>query len=151
MDETARESLFRPELVQVQTYPVSGWDRRHRVARVGTVTERCLGQRDGLLVGLALEAYRRGHGSYPKALDELTPLLLPSIPADRITGEPLHYRLIDGKPVLYSVGADRDDDGGRMAMSHGKIDLWNACRWDVKAKDAMDGDWVVYPLPKNEE
>ena len=78
--------------------------------------EQCelyLGRQDGTIVGIALELYRREKGKYPSSLIELTPHLLPNIPADRITGNPVKYRVINGKPVVYSVGADRVDDGGK--------------------------------------
>ncbi len=75
--------------------------------------ESYLGKRDGTVVGIALEFYRRRYGKYPAALRDLTPELLPAIPADRITGDAVKYRLVDGKPVVYSVGADRIDDAGR--------------------------------------
>ncbi|HEV8291799.1 MAG TPA: hypothetical protein VGP94_07730, partial [Tepidisphaeraceae bacterium] len=71
--------------------------------------ERTLGHRDGLVIGIALELYRREHGQYPTGLDELVPKYLPTTPADRITGEQVKYRIIDGKPCVYSVGMDRKD------------------------------------------
>ena len=108
------------------------------------VAERYLGRRDGTLVGLALELHRRRHGAYPASLDELTPGVLPSIPADRIAGGPVRYRLTNGRPVVYSVGADRDDDGGRAAVARGKPEGWAAAMWGVAPADAPDGDWVLY-------
>ena len=104
--------------------------------------ERYLGERDGTLVGISLELYRRRHGQYPAALTELVPELLPQIPADRITGDPVKYRLIDGKPIVYSVGADRIDDGGKRPDSDHALD---PARWDVKPADAARGDWILYP------
>jgi hypothetical protein len=73
---------------------------------------------------------------------------LPSVPADRITGDPVRYALVDGKPVVYSVGADRVDDGGRPAKpSHGRssTDPSAAAVWDVPPAKAPRGDWVLYP------
>lgn len=106
---------------------------------------RYLGQRDGTLVAIALEFYHRQHGHYPATLAELTPQLLPAVPADRITGKPLHYRLKDGKPVVYSVGADRTDDGGTPPMSHGQPKSDWAAQWDLPAASVPHGDWVLYP------
>jgi hypothetical protein len=68
------------------------------------------GERDGLLIGLALELYHREHGKWPTTLAELSPRWLPELPADRITGEPLKYKVFDDRPVVYSVGIDGDDD-----------------------------------------
>lgn len=111
---------------------------------VGTRAERLLGRRDGIVVGLALELCRRRQGEYPASLDLLVPNLLPRVPADRINGLPLCYRVIDGRPVVYSVGYDRHDDGGRAAIvgTSGPVPT-AAARWGA-GKTTLDGDWIVY-------
>jgi hypothetical protein len=106
--------------------------------------ERYLGERDGTMVGIALELYRRRHGSYPKALTELTPEYLPQIPADRITGDPVKYRLIDGKPVVYSVGADRVDDGGVSPDRISQKTHSSAAGWGIDPTSAPRGDWILF-------
>jgi hypothetical protein len=113
--------------------------------------ERLLGGRDALLVVIALELFHREHGQYPRTLDALVPAGLPAIPADRITGVPLHYRLIDGKPTLYSVGLDRDDDGGRPPLtSRGELAPQHAAMWELAPEQYPDGDWVLYPRERDE-
>ena len=108
--------------------------------------EVLLGNRDGVVVAIAAEMYRRQHGVYPTTLEALVPQFLPQIPADRITGEPVHYRLGDGKPVIYSVGADRVDDGGRQTVNrYGLPEVWTAARWMWSPKDVARGDWVLFP------
>jgi hypothetical protein len=68
-----------------------------------------------LITAIALERYRGRHGSYAKALPDLVPELLPNPPLDFMDGKPLRYRLTDdGHFVLYSVGLDCVDDGGKM-------------------------------------
>jgi len=68
---------------------------------------------------LALEVYRAEHGAYPAELAALSPEYLPEIPADRIAGRPLRYTRLDEpdeagrRYLLYSVGQDGQDDGGR--------------------------------------
>ena len=76
--------------------------------------QRVLGLRDGVLLGIALELYRRQMGKYPQTLEDLSPRWIPEIPVDRINGGPLGYQLVDGKPIVYSLGIDGDDDGGRL-------------------------------------
>jgi hypothetical protein len=103
-----------------------------------------LGHRDGVLIGIALELYHRKHQAYPATLDELDQSLFFEKPVDRITGEALHYRIVDGKPLVYSVGTDRKDDGGRLPQDFH--------RWPDPRSAAMrnaDGDWVIYPVPSN--
>ncbi|MGB7158085.1 MAG: hypothetical protein WBD40_08465 [Tepidisphaeraceae bacterium] len=108
--------------------------------------ELYLGRRDGLLIALALELHRQRHGNYPVTLDPLVPALLPSLPVDRITGGPLRYRIENDKPLIYSLGADRDDDGGRPQLtSAGHPSPTGAARWNVPPERVRDGDWVLFP------
>jgi hypothetical protein len=110
--------------------------------------ERIIAREDALAAAIALELYHRREGKYPAKLDELVPALLPSLPVDRITGQPLHYLLRDGKPVLYSVGADRDDDQGKIAYrASGKLDR-NVSRWN-ETTHPVDGDWLLFPEPRD--
>ena len=107
--------------------------------------ERYLGNRDGLLVGLALEAYHRRRGAYPAALGELVPGLLPAVPVDRITGGPVRYRLVAGQPVVYSVGADRTDDGGRRPVAGTGRGRPSVASWEPAGAGTPPADWVVFP------
>jgi len=117
-----------------------------RLANAQERTEKFLGYRDGVVVGIGLELWRRRHGEWPKSLDVLVPEYLPAIPADRTTGEAVKYVIAGGKPVVYSVGADRKDDGGKMGLTKdGKKQAAAAARWDVEAEKAENGDWVLYP------
>jgi hypothetical protein len=51
----------------------------------------------------------------PLHLDELVPNYLSKVPQDPFTGQTLIYRLQGTNWLLYSVGTDRADDGGRPA------------------------------------
>jgi hypothetical protein len=116
--------------------------------RLSTRGERYLGRRDGVLIGIGLELYRRQHGAYPKTLAELSPAVLPQVPVDRITGGPLRYTVLEGQPMIYSVGADRDDDGGRVPAFKGpghEGDPYGAAEWNRSAKP-LDGDWPLFGM-----
>ncbi len=97
------------------------------------VTQR----RDAVCAAIALELYRRANGSWPSSLQATVPELLPSVPLDRYTGDSLQYRLVDGRPLLYSAGADRDDDDGRPSR-RGEV-------YFADASAADDGDWILWP------
>ncbi|MGB7158084.1 MAG: hypothetical protein WBD40_08460, partial [Tepidisphaeraceae bacterium] len=113
--------------------------------RAQAIAERYLGRRDGVIIALALELHRQRQGDYPSTLAALAPALLPAVPVDRITGGPLRYRIVDGRPLVYSVGDDRDDDGGRAPLDKsGRPDPSGAARWNVAPEKAADGDWVLY-------
>jgi len=62
---------------------------------------------------LAAEQWRMAHGAWPESLDALVPELLPAVPEDPFSDGKIRYVLTDTGVVLYSVGADGEDDGGR--------------------------------------
>jgi hypothetical protein len=82
-------------------------------------------------VACALERYHLAHGQYPDFLNTLSPQYLESVPNDVIGGEPLHYqRTTDGKFLLYSVGWNEKDDGGKVGLTkQGNMDI-------------TKGDWI---------
>lgn len=111
-------------------------------------------RRDAALTVLALELYRRRHGAYPGSLSLLAPEFLPALPPDQFDGAPIKYRLIDGAPVLYSVGVDRKDDRARRP----ERDSAAVSRWvpparsrrlleDAGQRPQIDGDWILFPPP----
>lgn len=121
---------------------------------------RADGRADGVLVGIALELYHREHDEWPKLLEALSPRWLPEVPVDRINGGPLHYKIVDDRPVVYSVGVDRDDDAGRAPSadqvdanpSFAKPSLASPHSFDYKpVTDAEhDGDWVIWSTVRSE-
>jgi hypothetical protein len=67
-----------------------------------------------LITAIALERYRGKYGSYPNSLAQLSPEFLKAVPLDFMDGQPLRYRpTADGHFLLYSVGLDCVDDGGK--------------------------------------
>ena len=62
---------------------------------------------------IAIEQFRLAQGHLPERLDELAPQFLPAVPADPFDGQPLRYHRLDIGYVVYSVGSDKQDDGGR--------------------------------------
>ena len=62
-------------------------------------------------VALACERFRIKTNRWPANLDELPKELLPSLPNDPFTGQPLLFRRLDDGVVVYSVGIDGDDGG----------------------------------------
>jgi hypothetical protein len=88
-----------------------------------------------LIVLLALERFRQQKGTLPKRLEELTPQLLKAVPLDPYVGKPLRYKRLDHRVIVYSVGPDMIDNGGkidgRMVPAKDGEDL-GVCLWDVK-------------------
>jgi hypothetical protein len=70
-----------------------------------------------IVTALALERYRIKNSRYPQTLDELSPDFLKTAVLDFADGKPLLYRLTDdGHFVLYSIGLDCADDGGKWSQ-----------------------------------
>jgi hypothetical protein len=67
----------------------------------------------GVRTMIAIELFRAERGAWPRELGELVPAYLPRGLEDPYTGDSLRYRVEAGGYVLYSVGLDRHDDGGR--------------------------------------
>ena len=83
--------------------------------KVYTGRDRCEQVQRNIQVAFALAAYRSDNGHYPAKLEDLAPKYLPSIPADLFSGKPLIYRPTENGYLLYSVGPNEKDDGGRTA------------------------------------
>jgi hypothetical protein len=62
----------------------------------------------------ALERHRIAKGAYPEKLDALLPDFLQKLPHDACDGQSFRYRLNDEGYLLYSIGTDLVDDGGKV-------------------------------------
>ncbi len=153
-------AISEPALTRWRYYPVAVL--MPALGRAALLAELATQQRDVTTVAIALELYHREHGEWPATLADLTPRFLPSVPPDRFDGQPLKYRLVDGEPLLYSVGVDRDDDGGRLIPAEGRnfglspyernkqarewippatIEQWRG----TEKEQQVDGDWLLWP------
>lgn len=63
---------------------------------------------------LAIERYRLSLGQLPAGLDDLVPDHLPEVPQDPFDGRPLRYRRLEPGFIVYSIGPDETDDGGKQ-------------------------------------
>jgi ABC-type transport system involved in multi-copper enzyme maturation permease subunit len=66
------------------------------------------------IVALAVERFRREHGRWPDTVAELVPGKLQHVYIDPYDGKPLRYRRNSDGVVIYSVGPDLVDNGGKM-------------------------------------
>jgi hypothetical protein len=64
------------------------------------------------ILTIAIERYRRQHGELPASLNDLCPAYIDSLPLDPYTGKELLFSRNEETYVVYSVGANRKDDGG---------------------------------------
>jgi hypothetical protein len=68
---------------------------------------------ENLLLAFALARYQREHGHYPRNLAALAPKYVAEVPLDLFSGKALIYRTTEKGYLLYSVGVNGKDDGGR--------------------------------------
>ena len=66
-----------------------------------------------LVLAAALHVYRSEKGKYPDRLPQLSPGILKELPTDLFTNGNLIYRPRPTGYLLYSVGPNRKDDGGK--------------------------------------
>lgn len=117
------------------------------ISRVAYGWDKSLHDMEAARAVIAMERFRLANGRWPGSLDELVPEYLDTVPLDRFDGAPLRYRLAEGFPILYSIGVDRSDDGGRHAT---QADQWatveQAGSFVRERLSEREGDWVYFPV-----
>lgn len=73
-------------------------------------------------LAVVLEGYRIAHGRFPRKLSELSPRFFKRIPTDPFSGKPLVYKPQPKGYLLYAVGENGKDDGGRTFDSQPPAD-----------------------------
>ena len=69
---------------------------------------------NGSLCLVAVWRYKLAHGKLPQRLDDaLKEVSVDSVPVDPYDGNPMRYKVLDGNPIVYSIGPDRRNHGGR--------------------------------------
>ena len=66
--------------------------------------------------GIELERHRAATGSYPETLEKLPLTDLKELPVDPFSGRPFVYHKEGDGYVLYSVGPNGRDDGGKRDL-----------------------------------
>lgn len=143
------QNLPAPYASRVRQHPILGFGLGFPEWQWGQpqITEQ---RRDATIVIIAMHRFRAVTGRFPDRLSDLVPEFLRAEPLDHFTNLPLRYALRDGHPVLYSVGMDRDDDGGRQASPAFPPDYRPPSSGQLpepifNPMYEADGDWVFWP------
>ena len=101
---------------------------------------------------VALHAHKLRHGAFPDRVENIEADLVQASFVDALSGDTLRYKLIDGQPMIYSVGTDRDDDGGLEVNEESRswlrfYPLDELAEINKNNPASIDGDWVLYPRP----
>jgi hypothetical protein len=87
--------------------------RMPALRKVAMASDRIRQVQENITLAFALECYRRERGGYPKTLDALAPRYVKNVPHDLFSGKALIYRPSAEGYLLYSVGINGKDEGGR--------------------------------------
>ena len=131
----ANEKRFRRYQLRGSVNPImwiaSWWQTRPALKRADERNQRIAARLRLLTVELALDCYRSEKGHGPAQLEQLVPVNLSRVPLDSFSGRPLIYRASGTNWLLYSVGPDGVDDGGRPAGGSmtNRGDLLSDSKW----------------------
>ena len=126
-----------------------------------------LAVRNSIVALIAMELYQRAEGKWPTRLAQA----MENPPLDPWSGEPMQIAFEDGRPLIYSFGVDRNDDGGTFYNKRGQNyrspwaeylepermfsdhEGYSANRsneyardWQpADSEDLPDGDWILWP------
>ncbi|MBI4027834.1 MAG: hypothetical protein HY360_22810 [Verrucomicrobia bacterium] len=98
---------------------------------------------------IAIERYRLARGRLPDQLNDLVPANLPAVPVDPFDGKPIRYKPSGKGYVVWSIGNDGKDDGGKEWPRDNAVP---STRY-LMAKAVMDemqgrpSDGVMKPVP----
>ena len=80
-------------------------------------------------IGIACKIYKNLNGDFPDDLAELSPDILEKIPVDPFTGDPFIYKKQESGFIVYSVGNNLRDEGGRGT-------------WQIVSLNMEKDDWA---------
>jgi hypothetical protein len=103
-------------------------DRRHLFSNLFTLSIertsdsglRCRGELVAVAAGVACERHRQRTGQWPGSLEAIPKDILPAVPTDPFTGKAITFRRLADGIIVYSVGPDSQDDGGRFVEAADK-------------------------------
>ena len=95
------------------TWAMARWQSWRAVQKAEMRHKRIIAHVRLLIGELAVRCYQSEPGRVPARLDELVPNYLATVPLDPFSGHPLVYRPQGTNWLLYSVGEDGVDDGGK--------------------------------------
>lgn len=87
--------------------------------------DRAVGGSHVTRTAFALAGYRAEHRVYPDTIAQLCPQYVAAVPVDPLSpsSSPLHYHRVGAGYVLYSVGPNGKDDGGKNRAESGDVSL----------------------------
>lgn len=101
------------------SWPMTLWQRWRALQRAEARHKRVVAHERLLRAELAVRCYQAEQGRLPARLEQLVPKYLQRVPSDPFSGKPIIYRPQGTNWLLYSIGEDGVDDGGKRAGPSG--------------------------------
>jgi hypothetical protein len=95
--------------------------------RISILESRAQADMDLARIALAIERYRLAKGELPEQLTDLVPAYLAEVPTDPFDGQPIRYRPTEPGYVVYSVGDDGNENGGKEKEQVGRGEPYDQC------------------------
>jgi len=83
------------------------------LSRITSIELRTIAYLRTARTALAVQRYRLAAGKLPDALADFVPAYLDAVPTDPFDGNELRYKKLEPGFVVYSIGEDLSDDGGK--------------------------------------
>jgi hypothetical protein len=116
--------------------------------QIRNAMDQSRGRQQGVITALAIHRYFLKYGQWPTGYDQITPEFVGEFPLDEVTGGRLKFKNDNGSLIVYSVGNDRDDDGGQDRFQvDGEMtprEQFIFAQQPV-SNNVPDGDWIVWP------
>ncbi len=110
-----------------------GWEGRECYDQVHETHRRYICSAQLLVTDLAIRAYKQDHGEYSANLELLAPDYLSQVPLDPFSNKPFQYRRGVSDFVLYSIGSDGVDNGGKFGNLQQVTYHPEGLDWDLDA------------------
>jgi hypothetical protein len=95
------------------TWVIELWQRRQTIQVAERIDNRLIAHERLLMAELAVRCYQSEQGRVPPSLELLIPKYLQRVPSDPFSGGPVIYHPQGTNWLLYSIGEDGVDDGGK--------------------------------------
>lgn len=111
---------------------------------------RTLARQEATIAAIASQRHFLKYETWPDSFEQLSPEFVAEFPVDQMNGQFLKFKATENGMLIYSVGLDLDDDGGRMNLT-GRPNfaphhlIGGVGGWNQNVHGDFDADWILWP------